>query len=176
MQPHACTGGHPNTLLKFSTFDSDPGAVPQILEAAMGPMGLRHVWPFVLAPSGRSWQKQANTCLGLLLAHVGTWPCTWLHTASLFWHVNTFWRPLGHSLVTTRILAFFCHLWAAGMPTQLLGGPQGWVALKIGCICHAPTKMGTQSPTGKGMAWVPKHHFPCKRVLGFLPVGGTRAC
>ena len=54
MQPHACAGCHPKALLKFSTFDSDPGAVPQILEAAMGPMGLRHVWPFVLAPSGRS--------------------------------------------------------------------------------------------------------------------------
>ena len=25
-------------------------AVPQIVEAAMGPMGLRHVWPFVWAP------------------------------------------------------------------------------------------------------------------------------
>ena len=31
-----------------------------------------------------------------------------------------------------------------------------------------PTKMGTQSPTGQGMAWVPKHHFPLKRVLRFL--------
>ena len=31
-----------------------------------------------------------------------------------------------------------------------------------------PTKMGTQSPTGQGMAWVSKHHFPLKRVLGFL--------
>ena len=28
MQPHACAGGHPNTLLKFSTFDSDPDRTP----------------------------------------------------------------------------------------------------------------------------------------------------
>ena len=32
MQPHACAGGHPNTLLKFSTFDSDP---VQILTARL---------------------------------------------------------------------------------------------------------------------------------------------
>ena len=98
-------------LLKFLTFDSDPDRALQILTASMGPMGLRHVWPFVLAPSGRSWQTHA--CMGLLPACVGTVPCTWLHTARLFWCVNTFWPPLGHFPVTTGILAVFCRLWAA---------------------------------------------------------------
>ena len=58
-QPHATTC---KALLKFSTFDSDPDRALQILTASMGPMGLRHVWPFVLAPSGRSWQTHAWGC------------------------------------------------------------------------------------------------------------------
>ena len=62
---------------------------------------------------GPQWSELANTCRGLLSACVGTVPCTWLHTASLFWHANTFWPPLGHFPVTTGILAVFCRLWAA---------------------------------------------------------------
>ena len=61
MQPHACASGHPKALLKFSTFDSESDSCDSESDGSMGPMGLRHVWPFVLAPSGRSWQKQANT-------------------------------------------------------------------------------------------------------------------
>ena len=62
MQPHACAGCHPKALLKFSTFDSDPDRTPQILTAAMGPMGVRRVLPLVLAPSGRSGQTHAWGC------------------------------------------------------------------------------------------------------------------
>ena len=136
-----------------------------------GPHGLEACLAICVGPQ---WPGLANTCLGLLPACVGTVPCTWLHTASLFWHVNTFWRPLGHSLVTTRILAFFCHLWAAGMPTQLLGGPQGWVALKIGCISHAPNQNGHPKPNGARHGMGAKTPFPFKkgqRVWGFLAMG-----
>ena len=62
---------------------------------------------------GPQWPELANTCWGLLSACVGTVPCTWLHTARLFWCVNSFWPPLGHFPVTTGILAVFCRLWAA---------------------------------------------------------------
>ena len=62
MQPHMLASGHPKALLKFSTFDSDPDRTLQILTASMGPMGLRHFWPFVLAPSGRGWQTHAWGC------------------------------------------------------------------------------------------------------------------
>ena len=107
--------------------------------------------------------------MGLLPACVGTVPCTWLHTASLFWHVNTFWRPLGHSLVTTGILAVFCHLWAAGMPTQLLGAPQGWVALKTGCICHAPNQNGHSKPLdGARHGMGAKTPFSFEKSVGIL--------
>ena len=74
---------HPNTLLNFSTFDSDPGAVPpQILEAAMAPMGAGEACFATCV--GPQWPEWANTCLGLLLACVGTRPCTWLHRAMPF--------------------------------------------------------------------------------------------
>ena len=62
MQPHACAGCHPKALLKFSTFDSESDSCASKLDASMGPMGLRHVWPFMLAPSGRSWQTHAGGC------------------------------------------------------------------------------------------------------------------
>ena len=54
-------------------------------------MGLRHVWLFVLAPSGRSGQTHAWGCCRA--ACVGTGPCTWLHRTSLFWHANSFGLP-----------------------------------------------------------------------------------
>ena len=62
---------------------------------------------------GAQWPGLANTCWGLLSACVGTVLCTWLHTARLFWCVNTFWPPLGHFCVPLGILAVFCRLWAA---------------------------------------------------------------
>ena len=118
MQPHACAGCHPKALLKFSTFDLDPGAVPQTLGADMsGPHGLEacfNVWPFnCVGPQWPELAYLANTCWGLLSACVGTVPCTWLQTARLFWCVNTFWRPLGHFCVPLGVLAVFCRLWAA---------------------------------------------------------------
>ena len=135
-QPPTCASGHPKALLKFSTFASESDSCASKSDDRHGPHGLEACLALCVGPQ---WPELANTCLGLLPACVGTVPCTWLHTANLFWHVNTFWRPLGHFPVTTGILAVFCHLWAAGMPIQLRGGPQGWVALKIGCICHAPS-------------------------------------
>ena len=60
MQPHACAGCHPKALLKFSTFASESASCASKLAAPMGPMGLRHVWPFMLAPSGRGWQTHAG--------------------------------------------------------------------------------------------------------------------
>ena len=135
MQPHACASGHPKALLKFSTFDSESDSCASESDGRHGPHGLEACLALCVGPQ---WPELANTCLGLLPACVGTVPCTWLHIASLFWCANTFWPPLGHSLVATGILAVFCRLWAAGMPTQLLCGPQGWVALKIGCICCCP--------------------------------------
>ena len=75
-----------------------------------GPHGLEACLALHVGPQ---WPELANTCRGLLSACVGTVPCTWLHTANLFWHVNTFWRPLRHFPVTTGILAVFCRLWAA---------------------------------------------------------------
>ena len=144
---HHNAGCHPKALLKFLIFGPNPDRTPRIPAAAMGPMGLHHEACLAICV-GPQWPELANTCLGLLPACVGTVPCTWLHTANLFWHVNTFWRPLGHFPVTTGILAVFRHLWAAGMPTQLLGAPQGWVALKTGCICHAPNQNGHSKPNG----------------------------
>mgnify|MGYP007042564748 FL=1 len=104
MQPHACAGGHPNTLLKFSTFDSDPGAVPQILEAAMGPMGLRHVWPFVLAPSGRSWQTHAWGCCQHVWALCHALGCT---LPTCFGMLTLFGGHLGISLSQLGFWRFF---------------------------------------------------------------------
>ena len=135
MQPHACAGDHPNTLLKFSTFASESGSCASELGGHCGPHGLEACLALCVGPQ---WPELANTCLGLLPACVGTVPCTWLHTANLFWHVNTFWRPLGHFPVTTGILAVFCRLWAVGMPNHLPGGPQRWVVLKIECVCCCP--------------------------------------
>ena len=131
-----------------------------------------HVWPFGLCVGPQQWPELANTCLGLLPACVGTVPCTWLHTASLFWHVNTFWRPLGHFPVTTGVLAVFCHLWAAGMPTQLLGAPQGWVALKTGCICHAPNQNGHSKPNGARHGMGAKTPFSFEKGVEILSPEG----
>jgi hypothetical protein len=36
-----------------------------------------------------------------------------------------------------------------------------------------PTKMGTQSPTGQGMAWVPKHRFSFKKGVEILSLFST---
>ena len=165
MQPHACAGGHPNTLLKFSTFASESGSCASELGGHCGPHGLGACLALCVGPQ---WPELANTCLGLLPACVGTVPCTWLHTASLFWHADSFWRPLGHSLATTGILAVFCHLWAAGMPTQLLGAPQGWVALKIGCICHAPNQNGHPKPNGARHGMGAKTPFSFKKGVEIL--------
>ena len=122
MQPHMLASGHPKALLKFSTFASESGSCASELGGHCGPHGLEACLALCVGPQ---WPELANTCLGLLPACVGTVPCTWLHIASLFWYANTFWPPLGHSLVTTGILTVFCRLWAAGMPIQLPGGPQG---------------------------------------------------
>ena len=135
MQPHACAGCHPKALLKFLTFDSNPGGCASNLGGLHGPHGLEACLALHVGPQ---WPGLANTCLGLLSACVGTVSCTWLHTARLFWCVNTFWPPLGHFPVTTGVLAVFCRLWAAGVSTQLLSGLQGWVALNIECICQCP--------------------------------------
>ena len=107
---------------------------------------------------------------------VGTVPCTWLHTANLFWHVDTFWRPLGHFPVTIGILAVFCHLWAAGMPTQLLGAPQGWVALKTGCICHAPNQNGHSKPNGARHGMGAKTPFSFKKGVEILSQYQSATC
>ena len=113
-QPHAttciCAGCHPKALLKFSIFAQDQIALHRIRLATMGPNGLGACLALHVGPQ---WPELANTCWGLLSACVGTVPCTWLHTARLFWCVNTFWPPLGHFPVTTGILAVFCRLWAA---------------------------------------------------------------
>ena len=109
MQPHACAGCHPKALLKFSTFASESAGCASELAASHGPHGLEACLALCVGPQ---WPELANTCWGLLSACVGTVPCTWLHTARLFWCVNTFWPPLGHFPVTTGILAVFCRLWA----------------------------------------------------------------
>ena len=75
-----------------------------------GPHGLEACLALHVGPQ---WPELANTCWGLLSACVGTVPCTWLHTARLFWCANTFWPPLGHFCVPLGILAVFCRLWAA---------------------------------------------------------------
>ena len=166
MQPHACAGCHPKALLKFSTFDSESASCACLkISRLHGPHGLEACLALCVGPQ---WPELANTCLGLLPACVGTVPCTWLHTANLFWHVNTFWRPLGHFPVTTGILAVFCHLWAAGMPTQLLGAPQGWVALKTGCICHAPNQNGHSKPNGARHGMGAKTPFSFKKGVEIL--------
>ena len=110
MQPHACAGCHPKALLKFSIFAPDCGGCASDCGGRHGPHGLEACLALHVGPQ---WPELANTCWGLLSACVGTAPCTWLHTASLFWHANTFWPPLGHFPVTTGILAVFCRLWAA---------------------------------------------------------------
>ena len=165
---HACQWPPQGTFEIFDIWlrswrhDSNPGG-------RHGPHGLEACLALCVGPQ---WPELANTCLGLLPACVGTVPCTWLHTANLFWHVNTFWRPLGHFPVTTGILAVFCHLWAAGMPTQLLGAPQGWVALKTGCICHAPNQNGHSKPNGARHGMGAKTPFSFKKsvvVLSRLP-------
>ena len=110
MQPHACAGCHPKALLKFSTFASESDSCASELDGPHGPHGLEACLALHVGPQ---WPELANTCWGLLSACVGTVPCTWLHTARLFWCVYTFWPPLGHFPVTTGILAVFCRLWAA---------------------------------------------------------------
>ena len=114
MQPHACAGGHPNTPLKFSTFASESASCASESAGHHGPHGSVRGEACLALCVGPQWPELANTCWGLLSACVGTVPCTWLHTARLFWCVNTFWRPLGHFCVPLGILAVFCRLWAAG--------------------------------------------------------------
>ena len=99
------------------------------------------MWPPVAC--GRSCQTLhvllSNTCLGSLLAHVGTWPChgAWLCPAMLFqvWCANAFWPALGCFPVTlsvaTGVLAVFCRFWAAGMLPQHPHGPWGYVPPKV---------------------------------------------
>ena len=110
MQPHACAGCHPKALLKFSTFDSESASCASKLAASMGPMGLRHVWPFMLAPSGRSWQTHAWGCCQHVWALCHALGCT---LPGCFGVLTVFGPHLGISLWTTGILAVFCRLWAA---------------------------------------------------------------
>ena len=83
MQPHACVGCHPKALLKFLTFftfASESASCASTLAAPMGPLGLRHVWPFVFGPSGQSWQTHAWRCCQHVwaLQRVGCTDCTGL--------------------------------------------------------------------------------------------------
>ena len=165
MQPHACAGCHPKALLKFSTFDSDPDRTPQILAAAMGPMGLRHVWPFVLAPSGRSWQTHAWGCCQHVWALCHALGCT---LRACFGVPTLFGRHLGIPLSQLGFWQFFAVFGQPACQFSCSVAPKGGWPLKLGAFAMPPPKMGTQSPTGKGVAWVPKHHFPLKRVWRFL--------
>ena len=78
MQPHACASGHPKALkalLNFSTFDPDPDRTPQILPPPWAPWVPCMFGPLCWPPVAEiGWQTY--TCLGLLLACVGTVPCT----------------------------------------------------------------------------------------------------
>ena len=63
------------------------------------------------------------------------------------------------------------------MPTQLLGAPQGWVALKIGCICHAPNQNGHPKPNGARHGMGAKTPFSFKKgveILSGMQVVGLR--
>ena len=71
MQPHACAGCHPKALLKFSTFDSESASCASKLAASMGPMGLRHVWPFMLAPSHGPVAGVGKHMLGVVVSMCG---------------------------------------------------------------------------------------------------------
>ena len=149
MQPHACAGGHPNTLLKFSTFDSDPGAVPQILEAAMGPMGLRHVWPFVLAPSGRSWQTHAWGCCQHVWALCHALGCT---LPACFRMLTLFGGHLGIPLPQLGFWRFFAifgqpaHANSVAQCPPRVGGPKNWM--------HLPCPQPKWAPKAqRGKAW-----------------------
>ena len=64
-QPHATTCMcwlPPQGTFEIFDFCNGSAHLAMVLLAPMGPMGLRHVWPFVLAPSGRSWQTHAWGC------------------------------------------------------------------------------------------------------------------
>ena len=148
MQPHACAGCHPKALLKFSTFDSDPGAVPQILEAAMGPMGLRHVWPFVLAPSGRSWQTHAWGCCQHVWALCHALGCT---LPGCFGVLTLFGGHLGIPCHNRGFGVFLPSLgsWHANSVARCpprVGGPKNWV--------HLPCPQPKWAPKAqRGKAW-----------------------
>ena len=168
MQPHACASGHPKALLKFSTFDSESDSCDSESDGHCGPHGLGACLALCVGPQ---WPGLANTCLGLLPACVGTWPCTWLCPAMLFWCANTFWPALWRFPVTTGILAVFCRFGVAGMPPRCAYGPWGWVpptVCGLGCL---QAQSGRQWPNRRrcGMgAKMAVSHFTGVEILSLL--------
>ena len=126
-------------------------AVPQNQTAAMGPMGLRHVWPFVLAPSGRSWQTHAWGCCQHVWALCHALGCT---LRACFGVPTLFGRHLGIPLSQLGFWQFFA---VFGQPARQFScsvAPKGtWVALKIWCICHCPTQTGHSTPNKARCQW-----------------------
>ena len=122
MQPHACADGHPNPLLTFLTFDSESGSCDSESGGRHGPHRGEACFATCVGPQ---WPEWANTCLGLLLACVGTRPCTWLHRASLFWHANSFWLPLERFLRTLPFWRFFAVFGQLACQTTCPVAPKG---------------------------------------------------
>ena len=158
MQPHACASGHPNALLIFSTFGPDPDRTPQILTAAMGPMGVRRVLPLVLAPSGRSGHQSGQT---------HAWGCCW-HVWALghapgctvpcrFDMPTLFGQHLGVCLWQLGFWRFFAVFGQLACCHSIPMAPGAMCPQKCVAWAARKPKAGTQGPTGGAAAWVPKH-------------------
>ena len=108
MQPHAttcmCWLPPQGTFEIFRHLTQNQPAVPQNQPATMGPMGLGHVWPFVLAPSGRSWQTHAWGCCQHVWALCHALGCT---LPACFGMLTLFGGHLGISLSQLGFWRFF---------------------------------------------------------------------
>ena len=94
--------------------------------------------------------------------------CSMLSNSNQIAAVKPITGLMGISLPQLWFWQFFAIFGQPACQLSCSVAPKGGWPSKLGAFAMPPTKMGTQSPTGKGMAWVPKHHFPLQRVLRFL--------
>ena len=158
MQPHACAGCHPKALLKFSTFDSESASCASKLAASMGPMGLRPVWPFMLAPSGRSWQTHAGGCCQHVWALCHALGCT---LPGSFGVLTLFGGHLGISLPQLGFWRFFAVFGQLPIGPWWVLGLAKWLNL----FSRVPTT--TSQPSTSAQKQVVANHGCCKTPFSF---------
>ena len=151
MQPHACAGGHPNTLLKFSTFASESASCASESAGHHGPHGLEAC----LALRPLCWPPVAGVGKHMLGAVASMCGHCAMHLVA----------PCDPVLVCQHLMAatwaFPCHNWdfgvflpslgsrhansVAGWPPRV-GGPKNWM--------HLPCPQPKWAPKAqRGKAW-----------------------